>query len=169
VRTASLNPTPIPTMNPITGWELVVCEPPRIELMTRGILIESVESSSNLGVRMGAEEPVLTSDFTKDSNDDLGVQMGAKEPVPTTVFTEDSDDDERIIRFKRIVKTTPQSTLKPGVKHQRKNTITPNVPLNTLLYRCQTRSLGPTPVLPLPKDTVDNPATKKKTVQKTPL
>ena len=140
MRSVGLNPATIPIMNLITGWELVVYEPPRIELVTGEISIESVESSS-----------------------DLGVGMDAEEPVPSSIFTEGIDDDEPIIRLERTLKTTPQSTLKPGVKPQRKSNTTPNVPLKTLLYRCQARSSGPAPVLPLPKDTVDNPATKKKT------
>ena len=48
VRFASLNPATIPTVNPITRWELFVYEPPRIELVTGGISTESVESSSDL-------------------------------------------------------------------------------------------------------------------------
>jgi len=93
---------------------------------------------------MGAEKPVSTSVFSEDNDDNLGVGMGAEEPVPSNVFTEDSDDDEPIMRFKRTVKTSPQSTLKPGLKPQRKTMTTPNVPLNTLLYRHQIRSSGPT-------------------------
>jgi len=102
VRSAGLNPTTIPTVNSITGWELVVYEPPRIELVTGGISIESVESSSNLGVGMGAEEPAPTSVFTDGSNDDLRVGMGTKEPVPTSVFTEDSDEDDRLYSSKEL-------------------------------------------------------------------
>jgi len=181
VRSVGLNPTTIPTVNPITGYELVVYELPKIEMVTGGISTKSVEGSRNLGVGMGGEEPVSTSVFTEDNDDSLGVGMGTEEPistgvgmgteepVPTSIFTEDSDDDEPIIRFKRTVKTTPQSTLKPGLKSQRKTTTTPNVTLNTLPYRCQIRISGPAPILPLPKDTVDSPTTKKKTVRKTPL
>ena len=33
VRSISLNPAIIPTMNPITGWELFVYELPKIELV----------------------------------------------------------------------------------------------------------------------------------------
>ena len=136
MRSVGLNPTIIPTVNLITRRELVVYEPFRIELVTGGIFTESVKSSSNFGVGMGAEEPVPTSVLTKDSDDDLGVGMSAEELVPTSVFTENSDDDEPIIQFKRTVKTTRQPTRKPGLKPQRKTTTTPNVPLNTLLYRC---------------------------------
>ena len=132
VRSVGLNPTTVSIVNPINGWALVVYEPPIIELVTREILTESFESSSNLEVGMGTEEPVSAS-----------------------VFTEDSDDDEPIIWFRKIVKINPQSTLKLGLKPQRKTTTTPNIPLNTPLYRRQTRSSGPAPVLPLPKDIVE--------------
>ena len=116
MRSVGLNPTTIPTMNLITGWELVVYEPPKIEMVIGGILTGSIESSRNLGVGMAAEEPVSTSVFTEDNDDNLGDRMRAEGPVLTGVFTKDSDDDELIIRLKRTMKTTPQSTLKPGLK-----------------------------------------------------
>ena len=118
---------------------------------------------------MGTEEPVPTSVFTEASDDNLGVGMGAEEPIPISGFIEDSDHDEPIIRFKRTVKTTPQPLLKPSLKHQRKTTTTPNASLNTLPYQHQIQSSGPAPVLPLPKDTIDSPAKKNKTVRRTSL
>jgi len=75
-------------------------------MVTGGNSTNLVERSRNLGVGMGAKEPVSTSVFTEDNDDNLGVRMGAEEPVPTGVFTKDSDEDELIIRFKRAVKTT---------------------------------------------------------------
>ena len=74
----------------------------------------------------------------------------------------DSDEDELILRFKRTVPTKPQTMTKPTLKCQRKTTTSPNVPLDALLSRLRTRSLGPPIVLPLPEDRVKSPVMKKK-------
>jgi len=74
---------------------------------------------------------------------------------------EDSDEDEPILRFKITIPTKPQTMTKPTLKHQRKTTTLPNVPLAAPLSRPQTRSSGPPIVLPLLEDKVESPVMKK--------
>jgi len=133
LRSVVLNPRMIPSVNPITGWELVEYNPTKIEKEA----VASVECERDLGEGMSTESTIPAPLFTVDSND---------------------DDDEPIIRFKRIVTPSPQPTFKPGFKRKKKTTTTLIVPLNTLIYERRTRSSGPASVSTLPEDIIEIPA-----------
>ena len=128
----------LPSVNPITGWELIVYDPSVARSKLDETQSGSVEDS--VGVHV-VEDPVLETDL---------------------VVVEDIDEDEPPLQFKR------KPTTQPGIKRQRKSTTTPIVPLNTSLYRRQTRSSDLAPILPLSTDTIDSPATKNKPALKIP-
>jgi len=82
-----LNLDMVPSVNPITGWEIVVYDPAVAESRFEGNKAESVGQSKDFDVEHLVENP----SFNKF------VVEGA----------EDSDEDELILRFKRTVPTKP--------------------------------------------------------------
>ena len=79
-------------------------------------------------------ESRLEGDKTKSVRQSM--DFGVENVVENLLFNdcviedaEDSDKDEPILRLKRTVPTTSQTTTKPNLKCQRKTTTSPNVPL----------------------------------------
>ena len=109
LHSVGLNLDMILSVNPITGWEIVVYDPIVAEPRLGGDKTESVRKSKDFGVQNVVENLLLNDCVVEDA--------------------EDSDEDEPTLRFKRTIPTTPQTTTKPTIKRQRKTTTSLNVPL----------------------------------------
>ena len=141
-----LEPDMIPSVNSITGWELVVYDLVVAESKLGGDKTDSIGQSKDSNIENSVENLLFNDGVVEDA--------------------EDSDDDELILRFKRTVPTTSQTTTKPTLKCQRNTTTSPNVPLTAPLSRRRTQSSGPPIMSPLPEDGVESPVKKKKLARK---
>ena len=102
----------VPSVNPITGWEMVVYDSVVVESRIVGNKAESAGELVGMGVDNVLEESFLNND---------------------PIVVEDIDEDEPILRLKMNVQTVPQTTTNPTIKHQRKTTTSPNIPITTPL------------------------------------
>ena len=91
-----LNSDVIPTVHPITRWEIVVYDPIMVESRLGGLEAKSIGQSKEFEVEHVGNEFVIED-------------------------AEDSDEDEPILRFKRTVPTKPQMMTKLTLKCQRKS------------------------------------------------
>jgi len=91
-----LNPDMIPSVNPITGWKIVVYDPVVAESRLRADKTESVGQSKDFGVENVVENLLFSDCVVEDA--------------------EDSDEDEPTFRFKRIIPTMSQTTTKSTLK-----------------------------------------------------
>ena len=97
MQSVGLNSNIIPSVQLITGWEIVAYDPVVAESRLEGLEAKSVGQSKEFDVEHVGNEFVVED-------------------------AEDSDENEQILRFKRTVPSNPQTATKLNLKRQRKTT-----------------------------------------------